>query len=92
MKHRITRLSPHQNGKTFGIISAIVSLVFVIPFFLLGSMFGMRGAEGPPVWAIFLVPILYLVFGYIGTAIGCLIYNVLIPLTGGIEYETTDAA
>ncbi len=90
MKHRITRLSPHQNGKTFGIISAICSLVFVIPFFLLGTMFGGMRTGGAPTWLVFLVPIFYLIAGYIGTAIACWIYNLLIPLTGGIEYETSD--
>lgn len=33
MKKQIKRMSPHQNGKVFGVLMAIASLVFVVPFF-----------------------------------------------------------
>ena len=92
MRHRVTRLSPHQNGKVWGIILAIVSLVFLLPFLLLARAFQPAGTAGAPLWVGLVAPIFYLIFGYIGTAIGCLIYNALIPLTGGIEYDSTESA
>lgn len=32
VKTQITRLSPHQNGKVFGVLMAFVSLVFFLPY------------------------------------------------------------
>lgn len=34
-----------------------------------------------------LFPVLYFVFGYIATAIGCAIYNLLFKYIGGFEFE-----
>ena len=34
MKKEITRLSPHQNGKLFGLVLALGSLLFVLPISL----------------------------------------------------------
>ena len=84
MKQQVSRLSPHQNGKVVGVLWAIVSLIIMIPIFLIASAFG--GAEKAfPLWAIFIAPVIYLVISYIMTAIACLLYNVITPMTGGIE-------
>jgi hypothetical protein len=42
-----------------------------------------------PLWTIIILPIIYLVVGYIGVVIGCALYNVIVPFTGGIEYESS---
>jgi len=34
MKTQIKRMSPHQNGKVFGVLMAATSLVFLIPMLL----------------------------------------------------------
>jgi quinol-cytochrome oxidoreductase complex cytochrome b subunit len=95
MIKQIKRLSPHQNGKVFGIISAVGSLLFVVPmtaimFFALPSV----DRQGNPVtfqkYIFILFPILYLVFGYVMTTIGCMIYNFFFKYIGGFEYETKD--
>ena len=39
-----------------------------------------------------LMPIFYLVFTYIVWAIGCAIYNALVPFIGGLEYEPVTPA
>ena len=91
MKQQISRLSPHQNGKVAGVLSAIVSLIVLVPVFLLASAFG-AGDRGMPLWAIFIAPVLYLVFTYIITVIACALYNVVVPMTGGIEYDATPGA
>ena len=86
MKQQVARLSPHQNGKVFGVLTAIGSLVFVIPFFLIFSVTG--GANGgPPASMFLLMPVMYLVFGYLAVAVGCLLYNFMFKYLGGIEYE-----
>ncbi|MEP6739988.1 MAG: hypothetical protein ABJA61_06385 [Caldimonas sp.] len=86
MKQQVARFSPHQNGKVIAVLMAVTSLIFILPFFLLASAFGANQA-GMPIWAVFILPIIYLIFGYISVAIGCLLYNVVVPFVGGIEYE-----
>ena len=88
MKQRISRLSAHQNGKVAAVLSAVVSLIIVVPVFLIASLAG-GGAQGMPLWLVFIFPVIYLVVAYIGTVIGCALYNVLAPMTGGLEYESS---
>jgi hypothetical protein len=91
MKKQIKRLSPHQNGKVFGILMALSSLVFVIPFAFAFSFMPMgQGQGGPGVFFVIALPILYLVMGYVMVAVGCLIYNFAYKYIGGIEYETIE--
>ena len=87
MKQQIARLSPHQNGKVFAVLMAVTSLIFLIPFFLLFSAFGPSQPGGPPMLMILVLPVLYLIFGYISVAIGCAIYNLVYKFVGGIEFE-----
>ncbi|HEV8094373.1 MAG TPA: hypothetical protein VGP71_01520 [Burkholderiales bacterium] len=89
MKIQVSRLSPHQNGKVFGILMAIATLVFAVPMFLI--FLGMPpGVDAPPAWLVLLFPLVYLVMGYIMVAIGCWFYNLMFKYIGGIEYETRD--
>jgi hypothetical protein len=87
MKQQIARFSPHQNAKVIAVLWAVVSLILLVPFFLLASVFG--AGQGMPLWTIIILPIIYLVVGYIGVVIGCALYNVIVPFTGGIEYESS---
>lgn len=95
MKKQIQRLSPHQNGKVFGLLMAIASLVFVVPMFLV-MLFAVPAVDqngNPtafPKFLIVLFPVLYLVFGYISTALGSAIYNFLFKFIGGFEFEVKD--
>jgi hypothetical protein len=91
MKQQVSRLSPHQNGKVFGVLFAVLSLIVVVPVFLLASMTG-AGSQGMPLWAIFIAPVIYLIVGYIATVIWCALYNVITPMTGGIEYDSNPGA
>lgn len=95
MKKQIRRLSPHQNGKVFGVLMAISSLVFVLPLFLLTLLAGpdidpYGSPAGFPKFMFVLFPLIYLVIGYITTAIGCLAYNFLYKFVGGFEFEMRD--
>ena len=91
MKKQISRLSPHQNGKVFGILLAIASLPMFIPFVGM-SFLQPEMSTGFPIGFIFLFSILYLVFGYLSVAIVCLVYNVLVKYIGGFEFEVKDAS
>jgi ABC-type Na+ efflux pump permease subunit len=96
MKTQISRLSPHQNGKVFGVLTALMSLIFVIPMAVLFSFLPAGvDANGDPVSqpsALFFafLPIVYLVTGYLMTAAGCALYNMMFKHLGGIEYESRD--
>ena len=88
MKQQVARLSPHQNAKVFGVFTAIGSLAFLAPFFLIFSAAMPAGAPGaPPAFMFLLAPLFYLFFGYVSVAIGCLLYNFMFKYIGGIEYE-----
>jgi hypothetical protein len=95
MKKQIRRLSPHQNGKVLGILMAISSLVIVIPmsffmFFITPDVDQRGNSVNFQQFIFILLPFIYLVFGYLATVIGCLIYNFLFKFIGGFEYESTD--
>jgi|SRR6266849_3004531 len=95
MKKQIKRLSPHQNGKVFGVLMAVTSLLFVVPMFAI-ILFSMPDVDQHgnqvnfPKFLILLFPILYLVFGYLATAIWSVIYNFLFKYIGGFEFEVND--
>ena len=88
MKIRIERFSIHQNAKVFAVMMAVSSLVFAIPFFLFASRMSPKPAGFPGGIVFLLLPLIYLVFGYISIAIGCWVYNVLAKFTGGLEFES----
>lgn len=95
MKKQIRRMSPHQNGKVFGVLMAVASLVFVVPMFLImlfaAPVIDQHGNPVTfPMFLVILFPIIYLVFGYVATVIGSTIYNFLFKYVGGFEYEVTD--
>lgn len=95
MKKQIKRLSPHQNGKVFGVLIAVSSLIFIIPVFtaVILSMPAVDQHGNPVVFPKFLIvifPIFYLVFGYISTVIASAIYNLLFKYIGGFEFEVID--
>lgn len=95
MKKQIKRLSPHQNGKVFGVLMAASSLIFLLPMFLMMSL-SMPSVDqhGNPVdfpkFIFLIMPVVYLVFGYVFVAIGCWIYNNLVKYIGGIEFVLED--
>lgn len=90
MKKQIERFSPHQNAKVFAVLMAVSSLVFLVPFMLIGSAFTPRGM-GMPALAVLAFPVMYLVIGYLSVLIGCWVYNLLFPYIGGIEFQARDS-
>ncbi len=91
MKHVITRLSPVQNAKVFGVLLALVSFVITILFSIAGLIF-MWDSVGASHWSEFVVPLLllpviYLLVGFITAIVGCSLYNLIVRWLGGFEYE-----
>lgn len=94
---RITRIEPLQAAKIYGLITGLISLVFV-PFFLLFSAVpallstedtGGLAALGIGMGLAFMVilPVVYAFFGFIFGFLSALIYNAVAKRIGGIEVE-----
>ncbi len=47
MKQQVSRLSPHQDGKVFGVWIALSSLMFVVPFVLYSTSLHLREVLAP---------------------------------------------
>jgi len=87
---RIKRFGVYQTSKVIAIIYFLITVVFMIPIVLISSLVGGENIPGFPfgggIFFIFL-PFIYGTMGFIMTAIGCLIYNLIARQTGGIEFE-----
>ncbi|MCW9023556.1 MAG: hypothetical protein OQK73_02630 [Gammaproteobacteria bacterium] len=95
MKKQIRRFSPHQNAKVFSVMMAISVLFFTIPMALMFTFVVPPTDQNGnpvdfPVMIFWLMPIFYLIFGYISVAIGCAFYNFLFKFVGGIEIEVQE--
>lgn len=80
-------------AKIMGVLYACMGLLFA-PFFLLFGLLGsMAGQENAPFAGIvgvvvaILLPFFYGALGFIGGAIGALLYNLLSKWVGGFEVE-----
>ncbi|MBB3103536.1 hypothetical protein [Azomonas macrocytogenes] len=67
---------------------AIVAVIFAVPFFLWLSY--LDPEHSPPRILIMLLPLIYLIFGYVSVIVSCFCYNFMARFIGGIEYETKD--
>ena len=88
MKQQVTRLSPHQNGKVFSILMANTALFVFVPILLIVAAFA-PPEYAPEPFMVFLVPVLYLVLGYLAVTVVCFLYNVMCRFIGGVEFEST---
>ena len=92
MKIQIKNVSIVQTSKVVAFLYAVFGLLF-IPCGCFVTLIG-AGAEEPQLtltgimYLIF--PIIYLIFGFIGTAILAWVYNLISDRTGGIEFELED--
>ena len=85
MRQQLMRLAPLQTAKVMAALYGLMGFVF-IPF----AYLAMSRAPGAPklgAWFLIGVPLAYAAFGFVFVAIGCLIYNFVASLTGGIEVE-----
>ena len=85
MRQQLVRLSPVQTAKVMAALYGLMGFIF-IPFAYL-FMARAPNADRPGAWFLIVVPLAYAAFGFVFVAIGCLIYNFVASLTGGIEVE-----
>ena len=85
MTQRIRRFGIAQTAKVIGVLYALMGLIFV-PLFLVIGMFSPRHSGMGTGFAL-AMPIFYGLLGFVGTAIGCLVYNFVAGYVGGVEVE-----
>lgn len=92
MRKRITRIAPFQLGKVFAVLYAIFSIPIALIMGIAASF--APSEQSMPLAMIVAIPVIYIVFGFLFTALAAWIYNVVAKWTGGVEYvaeEVTDA-
>ena len=87
MKKQIIRVSPIQTAKVFAILYFVMSIPMVV-FMALAFAASPVPRPGPGFGFLVVFPILYLVFGFIFTAIGAWVYNLVAGWVGGVEYTS----
>ena len=90
MQYRIRRFGIQSTALTVGILYFLLSLL-LLPIFYLATGGAMAGAL-PPL-ALVLIPFVYAVVGYVGSAIGCWLYNIVAAVRGTrINLEPAEGA
>jgi len=87
MKKQIIRISPLQTAK----VMAALYFVMSIPFVLLMLALPMPPGAMPK-WVMMILPLFYVVVGFLFSLLGAWIYNLVARTVGGIEYTTADVA
>ncbi len=85
MKQKVRRIAPVQLGKIMAVVYALFSIV-AIPFMLIAVSLSSE-TSGPGLIFVIIMPVLYIIFGFIGGIIGAFIYNLSAKWVGGIEIE-----
>jgi hypothetical protein len=98
MSKTIVSFAPHKTALTISILFAVSSFFFLIPMVLAFSFMPSTDADGnpmefgPPMAFFLAMPVFYLIFGYISTAIGAWLYNRVAKFTGGIQVNVVDSS
>jgi transmembrane protein DUF3566 len=85
---RIRRFGVAQTAKVVGILYALMGIA-LIPLFLVATLFA-PNRSGFSLGFAAMWPVIYGVTGFIFTAIGCALYNVVADLVGGIEIDVDE--
>jgi hypothetical protein len=94
MEKRIIGLPVHQTSLIMGITAGLIGVVFTVlmlPFMMLVPM--QDGGGAPAAAVLLFVPLMYLVFGYLGTALWVAVFNQIARRTGGlpVRFAADDA-
>jgi hypothetical protein len=87
LKKQITNISPVQTAKVFAVLYFIMSIPFVC---LMAISFAFAPPPRPPIAFLLAFPFIYLIFGFVFTALGAWVYNIAAGWVGGIEYTSNE--
>jgi len=87
----ISKFSIHRTSVTAATVFALSTLLFLIPMWIM-TMLASGTVEGSDMPAgfmamMFVMPLFYWIFGYLGTATSCWIYNRIAKKSGGITFD-----
>lgn len=91
--HIIKAVGVLSVAKILGLVYACLGLIFTPLFLLMGLLGSALGQQNSPVAGIFgigfavLMPVLYGAVGFVGGAIGALLYNLFAKWVGGFELQ-----
>jgi hypothetical protein len=91
--HIIKSVGVLSVAKILGLVYACLGLIFTPLFLLMGVLGSALGQQNSPVAGIFgigfavLMPVLYGAVGFVGGAIGALLYNLFAKWVGGFELQ-----
>jgi hypothetical protein len=85
MIRRVTRISIWQAAKFCAVLYFLLGLVFAIPFALFAPA---ESGFGPGL--ALAIPFIYAIGALIFVPIGCLIFNFVSKLVGGLEFEVVE--
>jgi len=88
VQYRIRRFGIQSTALTVGILYFLLSLL-LLPIFYLATGGAIAGAL--PRLTLVLIPFIYAVVGYVGSAIGCWLYNIVAGWSGGIAFTLEPA-
>jgi hypothetical protein len=87
MLRRVTRISPWQAAKFCAVLYFIMGLIIGIPFALIMSA---TGQGGMGIGFAIAIPFGYAIGALIIVPIGCLVFNFVAGLVGGLEFTVTE--
>lgn len=92
MKKQVVHVSVLQSAKVMAVLYLVLSIPMVA-IMAIPAMMGTEGAAaGMTLGMLVLMPILYTVLGFIFTAIGAWVYNLVAARVGGFEFTTTESS
>jgi len=83
---RVKSFGVYQTAKVVAIIYFLIAVAIAIPASLFMFVFKRNFGFGEGIIFVFL-PFIYALMGFLFTALGCVIYNLVASKTGGIEFE-----
>lgn len=89
MKKQIRHVSVFQSAKVMAVLYFVISIPFVLIMAIPTVMMRQPGT-GPGLFMLILMPFLYLVFGFLFSAFGAWIYNLVAARIGGFEFTLSD--
>ena len=82
MQYRLTRFGVHSTALIVGLIYFVLAVI-CIPIFYVATRNAPKGGLPDDPYSSS-GPVFYGIFGYVGTAIGCWLYNLIASWSGGM--------
>ncbi|MEX5746896.1 hypothetical protein [Massilia sp. X63] len=86
MKKQIVHVSVLQSAK----VMAVLYLVLSLPMVAIMAIPASASGQGLSLTMLILMPVLYTILGFIFTAIGAWVYNIVAGKVGGFEFTTSE--